>query len=213
MYKLLYFRGADARLVRHAICFLETGCDPVVVRTVNTDLLVLMIIHSPFMNEIYNSTRGLAMMGSNLRQIKVYDVIEFACTIGHISWKGLPFFYAFTGCDTVSSMYNCSKIHFWDKLFKQPNIPKLLEVFAELSNQTMAVTSEHVDILKKFLVRVCYLKKVNTNSITDERVPHFKQQASVNIRQLPLSRPGLTEHVKRGCIQGGWLWGECFANM
>ena len=77
----------------------------------------------------------------------------------------------------------------------------------------MAVTSEHVDILKKFLVRVCYLKKVNTNSITDERVPHFKQQVSVNIRQLPLSRPGLTEHVKRGCIQGGWLWGECFANM
>ena len=48
-------------------------------------LELLILIYSPFMNEIYNSTRGLAMMGSNLRQIKVYDVIEFACTIGHIS--------------------------------------------------------------------------------------------------------------------------------
>ena len=88
-----------------------------------------------------------------------------------------------------------------------------MEVFAELSNQTMAVTSEHVDILKKFLVRFCYPKKVNTNSTTDERALHFKQRASVNIRQLPLSRPGLIEHIKRACIQGGWLWGECIANM
>ena len=83
--KIVVLQRTDAWLVRDSICFVETGCDPVVVRTVNTDLLVLMIIHSPFMNEIYNSTRGLAMMGSNLRQIKVYDVIEFACTIGHIS--------------------------------------------------------------------------------------------------------------------------------
>ena len=45
------------RLVRHAICCVETGCDPVVVRTVDTDVLVLMMGHSPFMNEINNSTQ------------------------------------------------------------------------------------------------------------------------------------------------------------
>ena len=112
------------------ICCVETGCDPVVVRTVDTDVLVLMISHSPFMNEINNSTRVFATMGSNSKQIKVYDVIELASTIGHTFCKGLPFFYAFTGCDTVSSMYKCSKTHFWDELFKQPNIPQLLEVFA-----------------------------------------------------------------------------------
>ena len=59
-------------------------------------------------------------------------------------------FTAFTGCSTVSSMYNCSKTRFWDELLKQPNILHLLEVFAELSNQPMAVTSEHVDILETF---------------------------------------------------------------
>ena len=42
------------------ICCVETGCDPVVVRTVDTDVLVLMISHSPFMNEINNSTRVFA---------------------------------------------------------------------------------------------------------------------------------------------------------
>ena len=160
-----------------------------VVRTVDTDVLVLMISNSPFMKEINNSTRVFTTMGSNSKQIKVYDVIELASTIGHTFCKGLPFFYAFTGCDTVSSMYNCSKTHFWDELFKQPNIPQLLQVFAELSNQPMAITSEHVDILEKFLVKVYYLTKVNTNSLTDERAAHFKRKASVNVRQLPLSRP------------------------
>ena len=203
---------ADARLVRHAICCVEIGCDPVVVRTVDTYVLVLMISYSPFMNEISNSTRVFATMGSSSKQIKVYDVIELASTIGDTFCEGLSFFYAFTGRDTVSSMYNCIKTHFWDELFKQPNITQLLEVFAELSNQPMAATSEHVDVLEKFLVKVYYPKKVNTNSLTDERAAHFKRQASVNIRQAPLSRPALIEHIKRAWIQGGWLWGECIAN-
>ena len=155
---------ADARLVQCAICCVETGCDPVVARTVDTDVLVLMMSHSPFMNKINNSTRVFATMGSNSKQIKVYDVIELASTIGHTFCKGFSFFYAFTGCDTVSSMYNCSKTHFWDELFKQPNIPQLLEVFAELLNQPMAVTSEHVDILEKFSVKAYYPKKVNEQS-------------------------------------------------
>ena len=173
--------------MRHAICCVKTGCNPVVVRTVDTDVLVLMIIHAPFMNENNNSTRVFARMGNNSKQIKVYDVTELASTIGHTFCKRLPFFYAFTGCGTVSSMYNCSKKHFWDELFKQLNIPQLFEVFAELSNQAMLITSEHVDISEKFLLKVYCPKKLNTNSLTDERAAYFKRQAFVNIRQLPLS--------------------------
>ena len=98
-------------------------------------------------------------MGRNSKQIKVYDEIELASTIGHNFYKWLSFFYASSGCDTVSSMYNCSKTLFWDELFKRFNIPQLLEGFAELSNQPMAVTSEHVDILEKFLVKVLLSQK------------------------------------------------------
>ena len=66
------------------------------------------------------------------------------------------------------------------------NVSQFLEVSAELSNQPIAVTSEHVNILEKFLVKVYYPKKVNTNSLTNERAAHFKRQAFLNIRQLPL---------------------------
>ena len=110
--------------MQHAICCVETGCNPV-VRNVDTDVLVLMISHLSFMNEINNSTQVFATMGRNSKQIKVYDLIEVVSTIGHTFCKGLLLFlfFAFTGCDTVSSLYNCIKTYFWDELFKQPNIP------------------------------------------------------------------------------------------
>ena len=76
---------ADPRLVRHAICCVETGCNHIVVRTVVTDVLVLMISHSQFMNEISNSTQVFwcVTKGSNSKQIKIYVAIELASTIGH----------------------------------------------------------------------------------------------------------------------------------
>ena len=78
------------------------------------------------------------------------------------------------------------KLIFGMQPFKQPNIPQVLEVFAELSNQPMGITSEYVAKLEKLLMKVYYLKKVNTNSLTDERAAHFKRQGFVSIRQLPL---------------------------
>ena len=78
------------RGLRDTRCCVETGCDPVVVRTVDTDVFVLMMGHSPFMNEINNSTQVFATMGSNSKQIKVYDVIELAYSIGHTFAKDCP---------------------------------------------------------------------------------------------------------------------------
>ena len=66
--------------MQHAICFVETGCNPV-VRNVDTDVLVLMISHLSFMNEINNSTQVFATIGRNSKQIKVYDLIEVVSTI------------------------------------------------------------------------------------------------------------------------------------
>ena len=60
------------------------------------------------------------------------------------------------------------KLIFGDELFKQSNIPQLTEVLAELPNQPMTVTSEHVHTLEKFSVKNYSPKKVNTNSLTDK---------------------------------------------
>ena len=130
-------------------------------------------------------------------QIKVYDVIELASTIGHTFCKGLPFFYAFTGCDTVSSMYKCSKTHFWDELFKQPNIPQLLEVFAarwycgEIFGESLLFQKGKHEFMNWW------------KSSSFQTTSFCQHQAASPFTTL----------IDWATIQGGWLWGECIANV
>ena len=53
---------ADSRLVRHAINCVEKGYKKVAVRTVDTDVLVLLLSYSPHMNKIGES-EAHALMG------------------------------------------------------------------------------------------------------------------------------------------------------
>ena len=42
---------------------------------------------------------------------------------------------------------------------------------------------------------------------------HFSRLPSCNLRSIPFSRLGLTEHTKRTCFQAGWCWVECRGNV
>ena len=160
----------DALLVQHkficlfAICCVETGCDPKVVRNIDTDVLVLMISHLPFMNEINNITRVFATMSSHSKQIKVYDVIEFVSNIGHTFCKGLPFFCAFTVVTRYPVCTTVVKLIFG---MNYSNSRIFLNSWRYFQNSpiNLTVTSEHVDILDKFLVEVYYAKKVKKEFI------------------------------------------------
>ena len=70
-----------------------------------------------------------------------------------------------------------------------------------------------LNLLEAFVLRVYYPKKLDVSSLGRERFAHFKRHAACNLRQLPLSRPALLEHVNRACIQGGWLWRESLHNV
>ena len=122
-------------------------------------------------------------------------------------------FYAFTGCNTVSSIFGISKCTLWDSLLLQENLTELLDIFQELSNQPESVTTRQIDVLEIFVQRVYYPKNLHPKGINKERLAHFNRQAVTNLRTIPFSRLGLTEHIKRSCIQGGWLWQECIHNV
>ena len=64
-----------------------------------------------------------------------YNVNAIGNTLEERVCRGLPFFYAFTGCDTVSSFYGHSKSKFWDTWMRSENNLKITQVFKELSEQ------------------------------------------------------------------------------
>ena len=204
---------ADPRLVRHAISCLEHNVQSVIVRTVDTDVFILLVTHWPYMSELGYETSLYCLMGSDSRNLKCYNIKEIAFQIGHDLCKGLAFFYALTGCDTVSSMFGFSKVLFWEHLSKQPNRKELLEVFEKLGCEPEEVTAEQIKVLERFVLRVYYPNKPEIDSLGAARADQFHRQAVSNLRKLPPSLPALRQHIKRACFQGGWLWRECLHNV
>ena len=186
---------ADARLVRHTIHCIEKGYNSIVVRTIDTDVVVLLISCKPYMDEV-GTGNVYALMGKG-KDLHYYDINAISSKLGTDMCEGLPFFYAFTGCDTVSSMFNVSKCTFWDNLNLQKNLPDLLEIFKELSKQPLSLTSRQINLLELFVLRVYYPKNPSPKGLNEERLAHFKRQAVTNLRGLPFSKSGLAEHSKR----------------
>ena len=100
--------------------------------TGDTDVLVLLISFRP-MTKMYSNVYAYFMTAGTLR---VYDVNALCLSIGIHICGALPFFYAFTGCDTVSSYYNVGKCKFYDALSTFSKVDLLTEVFKVLSQRT-----------------------------------------------------------------------------
>ena len=149
---------ADARLVRHAIRCIEKGYNNIVVRTVDTDVLVLLICFRSYMNKL-GCAKVYALMGKGMG-LDYYDV-------GGISLK-LGMCNGLLVC-AVSSIFGISKCTLWDSLLLQENLTELLDIFQELSNQPESVTTRQIDVLEIFVQRVYYPKNLHPKGINKEK--------------------------------------------
>ena len=104
--------GADPRLIRHGINLSKQGYKNIVIHTVDSDVLLLLIAYANKMIE--NETEFINVNIRTGLHARTYDVIQLRDMIGHHRSLALPFFHAFTGCDTTSSFYRYGKCRFWD---------------------------------------------------------------------------------------------------
>ena len=94
---------------------------------------------------IENGTEFIKVNFGTGLDAKTYDVIQYRDMIGHHRSLALPFFHAFTGCDTTSSFYRYGKCKFWDTWMRED--PEVTSTFIELSN---APTDDQICEIKKF---------------------------------------------------------------
>lgn len=87
---------ADTRIILHAAEAVSTGHKRVLIRTVDTDVVVLAVT---FALQIGSFELWLGFgTGKSFHYIPANMI---ANTLGLSKCKSLPFFHAFTGCDTV----------------------------------------------------------------------------------------------------------------
>ena len=82
----------------------------IVVQTIDTDVLILLILYLGFTSYDTSAANVYAeMINSSI----FYDTGKFIAFLGRDICKALPSSYAFTGCDIVSSFYGREKCKAW----------------------------------------------------------------------------------------------------
>ena len=202
---------ADQRLVRHAIDALRDGYKTAVVRTNDTDVLILLISYI-FDTNIFPDWKVVAAMGKAEESLTCFDIKNIAAGQGHA--KSTSFFYAFSGCDTVSSIFNKGKCKIWDVWRADERFKDITSVFVELGNLPEVVHDYQINTLEYFVKKLYSPAAPKlSESLAKERLIRFECSPDNDLRKLPMSRPGLIQHVKRSCYQAGYLWRECNENI
>ena len=120
---------ADTRMLLHAIHAARQGHNKVVLRTVDTDVLVLTIvqIQSLHLSEVWLEFGA----GKHYRVIPVHSI---AMTIGPTKASALPFYHALTGCDTTSALAGRGKKTGWNTW---NTFPEVTSTFSALSRSSL----------------------------------------------------------------------------
>lgn len=100
---------ADTRIMVHALHAAKNGHSNILIRTIDTDVLVLAASQH---YEIPAEKTWIAFgIGKDFRYISVDKIAQ---TLGIDRLKSLPIFHALTSCDTVSFFARRGKIQAWD---------------------------------------------------------------------------------------------------
>ena len=137
--------------------------------------------------------------GKDMRWIPIHDIVR---SLGPRS-KALPFFHAFTDCDTVSAFVGKGKKTAWQAWNVFENAT---EVFHCLSSPCDNLTQSEIGVLEEFAV-IMYDRSSSTNKVNDASLDLFaRKQRPYN--GIPPSRAALVEHIKRYVLQAGHTWGQ-----
>lgn len=97
---LPFLEEADNRIVLHARGSIDRRMNKILVRTVDSDVVVILVSFLAQLLEKDSDTQIYVDFGvsNNRRLIKVNECYEY---IEKINSLALPFFHAFSGCDST----------------------------------------------------------------------------------------------------------------
>ena len=125
---------ADTKLIIHIWNSLNNGYQYIQITTSDTDVVVILLAYMPKFLKYSATITVIFGVGQNK---KLYNMNEIAQRIGEDICLGIPFFYAFSGCDVTSSFYGISKSKWWEMWSKNE---KLNKTFIDLSWTPICVT-------------------------------------------------------------------------
>ena len=178
--------GADTRMLLHVQDALQQGYKKILLRTVDTDVLVLAAAFLQQITEGEHLDLWVAFgTGNHFQYIVAHEI---ATKLGPEVSKALPVFHAFTGCDTVSFFGGREKktaLEAWK------SYPDVTNAFLALAYKPLEVSSRCVKHLEHFVV-LMYGRTSSKTSVNDERKKLFAQKGR-GLDAIPPTRAALVE--------------------
>jgi len=189
---------ADGRLMLHAKHAVDCGHTKVLIRTVDSDVVIIAVYAFSHMGNIEQLWIDFGV-GKARRHIAVHSVVNgLPCYIV----DNIPFFHAFTGCDTVSTFYGIGKKTAWKVWMTYRNIDKVFGSFMAYDE----INDDMFKTLQRFVV-LMYDRTCPASTVNECRRLLFTKK-SRTIENIPPTADALMQHTKRAIFQAH-VWMEC----
>ncbi|KAE8740339.1 hypothetical protein FOCC_FOCC014156 [Frankliniella occidentalis] len=183
---------ADTRLMLHAKQAATHGFARVMVRTTDSDVVVLSV----WATQEVSSLEELWLSYGTGKNHCFIAAHEIATSLGPQKCRALPTFHAFSGCDTVSSFSGVGKKSVWEAW----------DVYPEASLGFEALSEERVNealpFIEKFVVTTYSRnsKEIGVNGCREELFKRGRQ-----IETIPPTADALLQHMRRAAFQS-FVW-------
>ncbi|KAK3909702.1 Cis-prenyltransferase 4, chloroplastic [Frankliniella fusca] len=191
---------ADGRIILHVFDMVKAGLRDVLIRTVDTDVVVLAV---SYYHQLQN--QGLVTLWINFgtgANVKHFAAHELAQALGEEKAVALRGFHAFTGCDEVSFMAARGKKKAWNSWNSFPDVTK---AFRSISHPLQEVPDNIFGLLEKFTIRL-YDSKSKATDVNTVRKDLYDGVKTLSM--IPPSKDSLRQHILRAAYQGGQIWGQ-----
>ena len=178
---------ADARLILHAHHAANANLKNIAIRTVDSDVVVIAV-------SAYTSIGAdqLWVHYGTGRNITFIPIHENDRSLTPLQCQALPFFHAFTGCDTVPFFVCRGKRTAWD-LWQ--TFPDVTEAFTECLQESDALSPECVALLERFVI-LLFDRTSGSVDINEARKLIFTQKRR-SLENVPPTKAALEQHIKR----------------
>ena len=187
---------ADMRIFVHARHAATEGYKSLMIEANDTDIIVIVISPMPSLAAIGLEKMWVAFgKGEHRRWIPIHELVS---AIGPEKASGMLFFYAFTGCDVVSSFNAKRKKIAWQtwNVCNEASV-----IFTKLSQCPSKIEESDLQILDKCVV-LMYDRSSSVASVNEASLPLFARK-----------QRSLKEHTKRAAYEAGHIWSQAIVRQ
>ncbi len=191
---------ADGRLLLHAANAVSSGMHAITIRTVDSDVVVIAVYAFSKMPGIEQMWIDLGV-GRSRKNIPVHDICK---NLPPAVAESLPFFHAFSGCDTVSTFCGIGKRVAWKTWMNFREIDNTFQLLSQADNEELVISA--MATLQRFVV-LLYDRASPCTTVNECRRWLYTKKSRA-IENIPPTAAALIEHCKRAVHQSR-IWTAC----